>query len=236
MSYRSLDAAKIVATLDALVRRIDERFPERGLGQVARELLTLAQRDGRRAAAMAHPYWLLRLGVAAIVVGGVAAQVFIAAHVRVADATTDVFNLFQGVEAALNMLIIMGAGVFFLTTLEERMKRRRILGDLHELRSIVHVVDMHQLTKDPTVVLDGSKRTKSSPAREMSEFELTRYLDYCAEMLALAAKVAALYAQNMRDPVVIAAVNDIEGLASHLSGKIWQKIIILGRLDETRAG
>ena len=31
----------------------------------------------------------------------------------------------------------------------------------------------------------------SSPKRLLSPFELTRYLDYCSEMLSLAAKVAA---------------------------------------------
>jgi hypothetical protein len=54
-------------------------------------------------------------------------------------------------------------------------------------------------------------------------------------MLALTAKLAALYAGESDDPVVIAAVNDIETLTSDLGRKIWQKIMILGQLDETRS-
>ena len=61
----------------------------------------------------------------------------------------------------------------------------------------------------------------------MSRFELTRYLDYCSEMLSLTNKLAALYAQNLPDAVVIDAVNDIEQLTTNLSSKIWQKITIL---------
>ena len=61
----------------------------------------------------------------------------------------------------------------------------------------------------------------------MSDFELSRYLDYCAELLSVAGKIAALCAQSSRDPVVIAAVNDIESLTSNMSAKIWQKIIIV---------
>jgi hypothetical protein len=34
-------------------------------------------------------------------------------------------------------------------------------------------------------------------------------------------------AQHQQDPVVLAAVNDIEVLTSNLSRKIWQKIAIL---------
>ncbi len=66
----------------------------------------------------------------------------------------------------------------------------------------------------------------------MTQFELTRYLDYCAEMLALIGKLAALYADRVRDSVVIASVNDIENLTAGLGRKIWQKITIIGALEE----
>jgi len=45
MTYRALDPDRIVATLEALVRRIDDRFPDAGLRQVCRELIAIA-RDG----------------------------------------------------------------------------------------------------------------------------------------------------------------------------------------------
>jgi hypothetical protein len=63
----------------------------------------------------------------------------------------------------------------------------------------------------------------------MSVFELSRYLDYCSEMLSLLSKSAALYIQDFDDPVTISTVNEIESLASGLSAKIWQKIMILDR-------
>jgi hypothetical protein len=118
---------------------------------------------------------------------------------------------------------VVGAGVLFLVTFEARTKRAEALADLHELRSIVHVIDMHQLTKDPTAGVP----TMNSPARTLSPYELTRYLDYCSELLSLAAKVAALYAQSSTDPVVIDAVNDLERLTTNLSQKIWQKITLV---------
>ena len=46
----------------------------------------------------------------------------------------------------------------------------------------------------------------------MGRHELMRYLDYCSEMLSLTNKLAALYAQNLPDSVVIDTVNDIEEL------------------------
>jgi hypothetical protein len=56
---------------------------------------------------------------------------------------------------------------------------------------------------------------------------LTRYLDYCSELLSLVGKLAALYAQSTSDPVVLQAVNDIEQLTNGLARKIWQKIMML---------
>ncbi len=229
MPYSRLNADNIQRTLDRLVLRIQERFPERGLVRVAQELSQVADAAGHAVKRTSQPYWTVRLGVAGLLGVGLVVMAVIVRLIKIPSIQErDVFDFFDGMEAALNTLVLTGAGVFFLTTLEERMKRRRVLEDLHELRSLVHVIDMHQLTKDPISILSPTRRTKSSPERgDMTAFELNRYLDYCAELLSLAGKVAALYAQNMRDPVVIAAVNEIEGLATNLSRKIWQKITLI---------
>ena len=54
--------------------------------------------------------------------------------------------------------IIIGAALFFLTTFETRIKRSKALDALEELRSISHVIDMHQLTKDPELIRKGEKK------------------------------------------------------------------------------
>jgi hypothetical protein len=114
-----------------------------------------------------------------------------------------------------------------MITVEQRLKRRRALSALHELRAIVHVIDMHQLTKDPSAAVSVGGKTASSPARTLTPYELSRYLDYCSEMMSLTSKVAVLFAQSLPDPVVTDAVSDIERIASGMSQKIWQKIMVL---------
>jgi hypothetical protein len=96
---------------------------------------------------------------------------------------------------------------------------------------MAHIIDMHQLTKDPERSLNHDRKTDtaSSPKRTLTPFELTRYLDYCAEALSVISKLAALYVQRFDDPVTLSAVNDIEQLTSGLSRKIWQKIMIVDR-------
>ena len=143
--------------------------------------------------------------------------------------STDAVDLVQGVEAILNIVALAGAAIWFLLNLESNMRRDRVLADLHELRSIAHVVDMHQLTKDPTQLLKEYTSTASSDVHHMSELELLR------EMLSLTGKLAALYMQDMRDPVIIETVTEIEDLTTSLSRKIWQKIMILQQSSRDEA-
>jgi hypothetical protein len=85
---------------------------------------------------------------------------------------------------------------------------------LHRLRSIAQIVDMHKLTLEPSALLMINKTdvldTQSSPERTFTQFELSRYLDHCSELLALVSKTAALSAQNMDDPIILTAINDVE--------------------------
>ena len=231
-TYRALDPVRVIETISLLHHRIAERFPGAGLTNVCAELLVLAGESSSRAESMARRNLPLRIAILALIAAGVGGLVWITLLLlgSVSSTADNVYSVLQGVEAAANLTVLIGAAVFFLTRIEERLKRRSALNALHELRSIVHVIDMHQLTKDPSSAISVGGKTPSSPARTMSRFELTRYLDYCSEMLSLTAKVAVLFAQGFPEPAVTEAVSDIERIAAGLSQKIWQKIIILEAL------
>jgi hypothetical protein len=114
-------------------------------------------------------------------------------------------------------------------TVESRVKRRRALAMLHQLRSLAHIVDMHQLTKDPERLMSRDEGFVPGASRPASGADLAKYLDFCSELLSLISKIAALLVQRFDDSVVLAGVNEIEGLTTGLSNKIWQKITILER-------
>jgi len=61
-----LDADKIVETVAALGRRIDERFPGSGLGGVCASLWRIARQAKERSEQIQRPIVLLRLGVMAL--------------------------------------------------------------------------------------------------------------------------------------------------------------------------
>ncbi len=231
MPFTQLNSDHIVTTLERLAARSRDRFPTASFNNVVDELIGLAKRDRRRSQRLSRPYLFLRSGTIIAILLAMAGLAYVGERIfnwaRDTGTAADVFTVFEGVEAGLNIVILAAVAIFTLSRVEERLKRSLALDDLHELRSVAHVIDMHQLTKDPTALLRLGPRTTASPERAMSEFELGRYLDYCAEALSLAGKIAALYAQSSRDPVVIAAVNDIESLTSNMSAKIWQKINIV---------
>ena len=228
--YRTLDPARIIATLETLEKRISQRFPGAGLASVCADLISLARETALRAESIARR----SIGLRALIWLAVTACILLltsVAYILFASTKTsdDLFSTLQGIDSGFNILVLTGATLFFVWSLEARIKQRKALMALHEFRSIVHVIDMHQLTKDPSML--GGVHTSASPDRNLTPFELMRYLDYCSEMLSLTAKCAALYAEKLSDPVVVDTVGDIERLTSDLSSKIWQKITIVQTLE-----
>ncbi|MEL7491779.1 MAG: hypothetical protein AAGJ73_13765 [Pseudomonadota bacterium] len=232
MVYKTLRSDCVIETIDRLHQRISERFPDAGLVNVAAELAATARRCADEAALLNRPAVAIRLCVYTIWTLGAGAFIWLTAGLHYDGFSWQAARLVQILEPAMNIVVLTGIGVLTLGKMEERWKRRRALDYLHELRSIAHVVDMHQLTKDPYrtsgVVLPA---TKSSPKQALHGALLERYLDYCSELASLTGKLAALLAQSCRDGEVAAAASDIEQLATGLSRKIWQKIMVLGRSE-----
>jgi len=228
--YRKLDADQIVGTVRRLRERVAERFPDSGLSRVSLELEQVASTAAARASWIAQRNYWLRGCVIFFILAFGAVLFFMARQVRVSVQVNNIAELLQGVDAGLNMLILLGGAIFFLISLEQRIKRRRALKAVHELRSLAHVVDMHQITKDPELLLNRDHSAAAQRKRSMSCGDLGRYLGLCSEMLTLISKVAALHVQDYDDPVVLSAVDQIEDLTTSLCNKIWQKIMILEQM------
>jgi len=227
MPYTTLDPDKIIKTAEILEMRVSERFPNASLVGVTREVKEIAIDAKGRAERLSQPIRWLRVATFASVLLGTLVFFFIGTFLNFDRMATGAFDFVQGVEATINAVVLVGIGFLTIAKSEERIKRGKVLDGLHGLRSIIHIIDMHQLTKDPVSLQAGFKRTPSSPERKLTPNELVRYLDYCSEMLSITGKVSALYAQAVPDMEVVNAVNDVEDLGGTLSRKIWQKIMLI---------
>ena len=228
---------RIIETTARLQRRISERFPESGLCDLCGHLLSIARQAAERSQQIDEKIvWIRVLGYTlatamVLIMLTLVVALVLPSH-KNADIPTDgmhIAEFLQTMEAGTNEAILLGAGIYFLISLETRIKRGRALAAVHELRAMCHIIDMHQLTKDPERVLAIWKGTSNSPRQQMTPLELNRYLDYCSEMLSLTGKIAALYVKRFDDAASVAAVSEVEQLSTAMSRKIWQKIMILNQ-------
>jgi len=236
MPNRSLDPQKIAVTAEKLSARINERFPEAGLHKISQELMQLGDKATLEAPRIARPIYSVRIAVAifiTVIIAIVGSMIWAAIRQLNQLTEANVVDIVGALEAGTNELFLIGLIIFFLVNLETRIKRSQAVRAIHELRSIAHVIDMHQLSKDPASLKKYWSPTKSSPQRDLTVPQLIRYLDYCSELLSVTSKISALYLQRFNDGVVLEAVRDVETLCTGLSNKIWQKLQIAQSIMES---
>ena len=229
-STTRLDPDQVHVTVVRLGDRIHARFPHRGLNEVAAQLATIAAQVQDEAPALrtraSVVSWLARVVGAGILVA-TAALFVITIRDALAHGPDRSFEWVPLIESIINDLVFAGIALFFLIALPERLMRRELLGVLHRLRSLAHIVDMHQLTKDPERLRPDFVKTSKSVEPGLERDELEHYLDYCSELLSLIGKVAALCAEETQDAVVLDTIVAIETMTTQMAGKIWQKISLL---------
>ena len=229
--YSELDAVHILNTLRGIEERIATHFPDSGLGKVSVELGEVGRSIVRLVDKLRQPIWTLRMltmiGILALI--GVAIWVFYMALAISPTGQDGLMETLQAIESVTNELIFLTIGIIFIATVENRLKRRAALDSLHRLRSFAHVVDMHQLSKDPNDIFEPRKE---GDVRFHTPEQLVRYLDFCTDLLSINSKLAALHVQYFQDNQVLNSVSEVETLSHELSRKIWQKIMIIDLMGQ----
>ena len=226
-----LIAQEIQNTIERLHLRITDRFCDSGLAGVCKNLHDISKETDKTAQWITKTNYPIRIIIYSIIILLCLGVVHSVSKLDVKADGVNIADLVQMIEAALNGLVLIGAGIVFLITIENRRKRKRVIKAINRLRCIAHIIDSHQLTKDPDSIAKINIPTQHSPKRRLDKYELGRYLNYCSEMLSLTSKLGFLYVQNFHDPIASTAANDLEALTTGLSQKIWQKLIIIRSRD-----
>ena len=235
VASEQLKVEPVRRTVALLHDRIAVRFPSRGLRQACADLLALVDEVGAVSETTQSKVRQARVWSRALI-GVVLAATVVALVLGIHDAVFSDDRLRTSldwlplIETVIADLVYAGIAVFFLYSFPERIRRGRTLALLHQLRSIAHVIDMHQLTKDPEMLRESFRPTRLSRPLDLTRDEMERYFEYCSEMLSLVGKTAALCAEESRDVVVLDTVSTIESLTVGMSRKIWQKISILNAI------
>jgi hypothetical protein len=230
--FRQLREDKLLETAGQLEKRIAGRFPDSGLSKVASEVVQITRESLVRAERIRRPNVPLRIGLGVLAVLAVVGVVL--ALPTAEEQISALRKVLNFLDATKGGAVYLGIIALFLITLEVRLKRRRALRAIHELRAVAHIIDMHQLTKDPDRLGDADAPLMTS-GRVLTADDMGRYLHFCTELLALVSKIGQLYVQDFPDSIALAAVDHFENLATGLAQKIWQKIMILDQIRPERA-
>ncbi len=240
--YDRLNPEKVNETLAQLHGRIAESFPGRHLADVAVEVSAVVDKIQRQSSddlpVQRLVPWGSRIAIA-LLVGLIVVAIGSAIRTgRNQVGSVKAFEWLQYVESGVNDVVFAALAIYFLISVPNRIRRRRILQTLHRLRSLAHIVDMHQMSKDPEELLPRHEGGRTATG-VMNRADFGRYLDYCSELLTMTSKAAALCAEESTDPIVLVTVSEIENLTTGMSRKIWQKISLLhtaGRTAQTTTG
>jgi hypothetical protein len=212
-----LDPARIIETAENLARRIGERLPGSSLAALAVELVRIAHVTDEQARQARRPIHAIR-AVSFLAIGACLVLLsFIMVHVHARWEFGTITELFEATDAGFNLLALLAGGMWFLATLEARLKRKRALGSIEELREFIHVIDVTQLYYTPELFNSEAQRSHSA-----LKFDHT-YLLFCTQMLAVIGNLAPLYTRGAAGDSILRAVADIELLANATTAKLQSK-------------
>ena len=125
-------------------------------------------------------------------------------------------------DACFNMSFLFFGFFFFLMRLDTWYTRKKISLLLIELKNFIHVADMHQINKDPNHSHDDYIISDNSPSKNLTKFELQRYLDYTSEFISLTSKLSCLILDKSHaDQEMISRVTEVVILCNGINQKIW---------------
>ena len=123
----ALDVQRIADTIAQLERRIQERFPDAGLRNVARDLYRIAGSANERTAWLRRPIYPLRIATAVLVVGVLVPVVVMPFFTERWGSVLGKFSDYVGfLEPILGSMFFIGAIILFLISIESRIKPSEI--------------------------------------------------------------------------------------------------------------
>jgi len=212
-----LDPTKIVETAENLARRVGERLPGSSLAGLAVELAGIARKTDERARQARRPIYAIRVASLLAISATILGLWYLAGHIHTRWEFGTITELFEATDAGFNLLVLLAGALWFLITIEARIKRKKALDFLEELREFIHVIDVTQLYHTPDLY-------KANPASSHSSFNLDyTYLLFCTQMFGVINNLAHLYTRGAAGDSTLRAVSEVEMLANAITAKLLSK-------------
>jgi hypothetical protein len=212
-----LDPARIIEAAENLARGVGERMPESSLAGLSVVLVRIARESDERARKARRPNYAIRLASLLAVGAGLLGLSFLMDHIHMRWKFGTITEVIQSTDAGFNLLILLAGALWFFVTLEARIKRRRALISINELREFAHVIDLTQLYYTPDLYRSDPAASRSSASLDYA------YLLFCTQMLAVISNLAPLYTRGAAGDSILRAVFEVEMLANAITAKLLSK-------------
>jgi hypothetical protein len=213
-----LDPARIIETTENLARNISEKLPGSSLAGLAVELAQIAHATFERARQARRPIYSIRVLSLLAISASLLGLWYLLSHIHARwEFGGTITEVFEAADAGFNLLVLLAGALWFLVTIENRIKRKKALEFIEELREFIHVIDVTQLYYTPLVY-----DPEPAPARISLTFDYTYFL-FCTQMLAVISNLAALYTRGAAGDSILRAASEVEQLSNAISVKLLSK-------------
>ena len=212
-----LDPARIIETAENLAREVGERLPGSSLAGLAVELAQIAHATNERARQARRPIYAIRVVSLVAVSASLLALWYLVGHIHTRWVFGTITEVFEAADAGFNLLILLAGALWFLITFENRIKRKKTLMFIEELREFLHVIDVTQLYYTPVLY-----NPDPGVARTSVSLDYTYFL-FCTQMLAVIGNLAPLYTRGAADDSIMRAASEVELLANAITDKLLSK-------------
>jgi hypothetical protein len=223
---RRLDSREVIETAKNLADDINARFAGSQLASLSHDLALLANATEERGRQAHRPFLVIRT-LSALAIGLVLLGLwYLASHIHAKWGLSTVNDVMGAVNTGFNLLVLLAGALWFLATLEVRIKRKKALGFIEELREFVHVVDITQLHHTPEfyALAKGTGGDTGRVALDES------YLFHSTQMLGVISNLAQLYTRGATGDSVLRAASEVQMLALATASKHLAKAEAVGRM------
>jgi hypothetical protein len=221
-----LDAGKIIETAKNLADEINVRLPGTNLAVLAGALAALAVATEERGRQARRPFLAIR-ALSGLAIGVVFVGLwFLARHIHARWEFGTMNNVFDAINTGFNLLVLLAGALWFLVTIEARIKRKEALGFIEELREFAHVIDVTQLYYTPDLYRSRNGARPCNPAIDET------YLLYCTQMLGVISNLAPLYTRGATGDSILRAASEVQMLAMAIITKHLAKAEAARRMNK----
>ncbi len=213
-----LDPARIIETAENLALCIGQRLPGRSLAGLAVELARIARETDQRARQARQPILAIRFASAVAILSSLLGLWFLLHNIHTRWEFGTITDVFESTDAGFNLLVLLAGVLWFFITLESRIKRKKALEFIEELREFIHVIDLTQLYYTPELYDSGSANAPTQVGLDYT------YLLFCTQMFGVISNLAALYSRGGADDSILRAVSEVDMLATAVTTKLLSKV------------